>query len=178
MLCKQCCKRKQCGSSLKHFKTPADTWAFRNALVRANYNDLRNGIHATTEFLELFLRNLLLGEDHPLHNRTMHISGVFTTTEKADIDNCKTDIDHHKSDIEKEKADIANSFTAKSASHVCRLLDEYGFQTIFGRADVQKALGLKASRSSALLKDMVDKGFIEPVSGLGKGRYRFRPHQD
>lgn len=108
----------------------------------------------------------------------MHISGVFTTTEKADIDNCKTDIDHHKSDIEKEKADIANSFTAKSASHVCRLLDEYGFQTIFGRADVQKALGLKASRSSALLKDMVDKGFIEPVSGLGKGRYRFRPHQD
>ena len=34
-----------------------NAWYFRNALVRANYNDLRNEIHETTEFLELFLRN-------------------------------------------------------------------------------------------------------------------------
>ena len=31
------------------------SWYFRNALVRANYNDLKNGIHATTTYLELFL---------------------------------------------------------------------------------------------------------------------------
>lgn len=37
-----------------------NAWYFRNALVRANYNDLRNGVHETTEYLELFLRNLLL----------------------------------------------------------------------------------------------------------------------
>lgn len=41
----------------------------RNSLVRANYSDLINGIHETTEYLELFLRNLLLNEKHPLHNR-------------------------------------------------------------------------------------------------------------
>lgn len=52
-------------------------WYFRNAMVRANYNDLKNGIHETTEYLELFLRNLLLGEQHPLRNREMHISGIF-----------------------------------------------------------------------------------------------------
>lgn len=52
-------------------------WYFRNALVRANYNDLKNGVHATTEFLERFLRNLLLDEQNELHNRSMHISGVF-----------------------------------------------------------------------------------------------------
>ena len=46
-------------------------------LVRANYNDFKNGIHETTEFLELFLRNLLLDEQNELHNRTMHISGTF-----------------------------------------------------------------------------------------------------
>ena len=45
-----------------------NAWYFRNALVRANYNDLKNGIHETTEFLELFLRNLLLGEKNELHN--------------------------------------------------------------------------------------------------------------
>ncbi len=50
-------------------------WYFRNALVRANYTDLRNGIYETTEYLELFLRNLLLDEKNELHNRELHISG-------------------------------------------------------------------------------------------------------
>lgn len=59
-----------------------NAWYFRNALVRANYNDLKNGIYETTEFLELFLRNLLLNEHHPLHNRTLHISGTLKPSKK------------------------------------------------------------------------------------------------
>ncbi|MCI9068401.1 MAG: cell filamentation protein [Lachnospiraceae bacterium] len=144
-----------------------NAWYFRNSLVRANYNDLKNGIHETTEFLELFLRNLLLNEDHPLHNRTLHISGVFKAPEKVNIE-------EQKANIEREKANIEDSFTAKTASHVCKLLEEYGFQTLFGRSDVQKVLGLKPTRSTALLREMAEKGFIEPVTGLGKGKYRFR----
>lgn len=54
-----------------------NAWYFRNALVRANFNDLKNGICGTTDFLELFLRNLLLDEKHELHNRTMHVSGLY-----------------------------------------------------------------------------------------------------
>lgn len=38
------------------------TWYFRNAMIRANYSDLKRSIHETTKYLELFLRNLLLGE--------------------------------------------------------------------------------------------------------------------
>lgn len=49
------------------------SWYFRNALVRANYNDLQNNIHATTNFLEQFFENLLLGTDHELKNRYLHI---------------------------------------------------------------------------------------------------------
>ena len=49
------------------------SWFFRNALVRANYNDLKNGITATTEPLERFLRHLLLNEGADLRNRTLHI---------------------------------------------------------------------------------------------------------
>lgn len=59
-----------------------NAWYFRNALVRANYNDLKNGIYETTEFLELFLRNLLLNEHHPLHNWTWHISGTLKPSGK------------------------------------------------------------------------------------------------
>jgi len=46
-------------------------------MVRVNYTNLQKGVHETTEFLELFLRNLLLNERYPLLNRTMHISGAL-----------------------------------------------------------------------------------------------------
>ena len=47
------------------------SWYFRNALVRANYNNLGKGIYATTEYLEAFFRNLILSEQNELKNRTM-----------------------------------------------------------------------------------------------------------
>lgn len=50
-----------------------NSWYFRNALVRANYNDLQRGIHSTTKFLELFFANLLLGTNYELQNRYLHI---------------------------------------------------------------------------------------------------------
>lgn len=49
------------------------SWYFRNALVRANYNDLQNGVHATTKFLEMFFSNLILGTEYKLRNRYMAI---------------------------------------------------------------------------------------------------------
>ncbi|MBQ8637577.1 MAG: Fic family protein [Lachnospiraceae bacterium] len=54
------------------------SWYFRNALVRANYNNLKNGIHETTKFLELFFSNLLMGTTHELKNRYMHVDYVLS----------------------------------------------------------------------------------------------------
>ncbi len=51
-----------------------NSWYFRNALVRANYNDLQNGVHATTKFLEMFFSNLILGTSYELKNRYMHVN--------------------------------------------------------------------------------------------------------
>ena len=50
-----------------------NSWYFRNALVRANYSNLQNGIQENSEFLELFFRNLILGENNELKNRYTHI---------------------------------------------------------------------------------------------------------
>lgn len=50
-----------------------NAWYFRNAMVRANYNNYKKGVFATTEYLELFLKNLLLEETNPLKNRDLHI---------------------------------------------------------------------------------------------------------
>ena len=51
-----------------------NSWYFRNALVRANYNNRAKGVSETTKYLELFLRNLLLGEDNILSNCEMHVN--------------------------------------------------------------------------------------------------------
>lgn len=49
------------------------SWYFRNALVRANFEDLSRGIYRTEKFLIRFLSNLLLNENFSLKNREMHI---------------------------------------------------------------------------------------------------------
>lgn len=139
-----------------------NAWYFRNSLVRANYNDLKNGVHETTEYLELFLRNLLLNENNPLHNRTLHISETFKETEKPDIETLKPDIE--------------KLFQPKTASHILELREAFPGQTIFGRSDVMKVIDIKASRASDLLREMVEYGVIEPVSGHGKGKYQFRQY--
>lgn len=144
-----------------------NAWYFRNALVRANYNDLKNGIHETTEYLELFLRNLLLHEQHPLHNRTLHISGAFKEAEKPDIEEIKVDIKAEKPDIEK-------MFRPKTVNHILNLREAFPGETIFGRSDVMDVMDMKPSRASELLKEMLERGVIESVSGHGKGKYRFR----
>ena len=143
-----------------------NAWYFRNSLVRANYNDLKNGVHETTEYLEVFLRNLLLNENHPLHNRTLHISGTFKGSEKANIG-------VEKANIETEKANIEDAFTAKTAAHIQMLQEALGSELAFGRSDVQRVLGLKPTRSSELLREMAEHGIIRPVAGHGKGKYRF-----
>ena len=49
------------------------SWYFRNALVRANYRNALKGIEPTIEYLVLFFRNLIIGENNELKNRYLHI---------------------------------------------------------------------------------------------------------
>jgi len=63
------------------------SWYFRNALVRANYEDLSKGIHKTEKYLIRFLSNLLLGENHSLKNREMHVQYIDTVKSKNDTVN-------------------------------------------------------------------------------------------
>ena len=49
------------------------SWYFRNALVRANYEDVTRGIAPTMTYLERFFQNLLCGTRHELKNRYLHL---------------------------------------------------------------------------------------------------------
>ena len=55
-----------------------NSWYFRNALVRANYTNVLQGISYNPLFLERFLRNMLLNENHPLQNRELHLDWQAT----------------------------------------------------------------------------------------------------
>jgi fido (protein-threonine AMPylation protein) len=155
-----------------------NAWYFRNALVRANYNDIKNGVHETTEYLELFLRNLLLNEKNVLHNRVLHISCLLD--DKVDIESEKVDIESKKMDIENEKVDIqnkilsfSNAVSEKTVNHAIDIFSKCGKDDYFGRTVVEDITGLKSSAASNLIKLLLDSNVIVPVSGHGKGKYRF-----
>ena len=150
-----------------------NAWYFRNALVRANYTNLQKGIHETTEYLEAFLRNLLLNEENELHNRDLHISETLKK-EKVDIRAAKVDIQDKKVDIESVLAEKGGNFSIKTTVHIHRLFDKYGFDGVFGRGAVMELLDLKGSGASKLLSNLVQADIIEPVSGHGKGKYKFK----
>ena len=157
-----------------------NAWYFRNALVRANYTNLQKGIHETTEYLEAFLRNLLLNEKNELHNRNLHISGLLNEEKvdiedtKADIENAKVDIQDRKVDIERVFSEKGSDFSVKTTVHIHRLFEKFGFDEVFGRSAVMELLELKGSGASKLLSNLVQADIIEPVSGHGKGRYKFK----
>ncbi len=157
-----------------------NAWYFRNALVRANYTNLQKGIHETTEYLEVFLRNLLMNENNELHNRDLHISGLLNA-EKVDIESKKVDIGSGKVDIQDKKVDIESvlsekgkDFSIKTAVHIRRMFEKFGYDEVFGRSAVIELLDLKNSSASKFLSNLVQADIIEPVSGHGKGRYKFK----
>ena len=55
-----------------------NSWYFRNALVRANYTNVLQGVSYKPLFLERFFRNMLLNENHPLQNRELHLDWQAT----------------------------------------------------------------------------------------------------
>ena len=135
-----------------------NAWYFRNALVRANYTNLQKGIHETTEYLEAFLRNLLLDEKNELH-----ISGLLNE-EKVDIQDTKVD-------NESVLSEKGSDFSVKTTIHIHRLFEKFGFDEVFGRSAVMELLELKSSGASKLLSNLVQADIIEPVSGHGKGKF-------
>ena len=94
--------------------------------------------------------------------------------EKVDIGDTKVDIENGKVDIESVLSEKGSDFSAKTMVHIHRLFEEFGFEEVFGRSAVMGILELKSSGASKLLSNLVQADIIEPVSGYGKGKYKFK----
>ena len=153
-----------------------NSWYFRNALVRANYTNLSLGVREDLSFLELFLRNLLMGEKNELKNRYMHIAWKETTHS-----NNKRHIERHIEQHIDPKGAIkqleiildTNVVSERTKSNILNLFNEFGYEKIFSRGDVIKSLGITEKPASTLVKRMYELGITEKMIGVVKGKYRF-----
>lgn len=132
------------------------SWYFRNALVRANYNDLKKGIYETTAYLEKFLRNLILNESNELHNRDMHISGIFTATKSDDPINDPIN-DPIKPVVPDERE-----------KQILELLRNHPGITRTGMA---KALGCSDATVKRALQSMTERKMIRRIGSNKKGEW-------
>lgn len=135
------------------------SWYFRNALVRANYNDLQNGVHATYKYLELFFSNLLLGTDYELKNRYMHVDFAHRHSD--------AEIQSAKSKMPKVQIDTLECTLEEAA--VLRAIMEDSSIT-------QKELAEKTGKSLSTIKRIMaslqEKKYIQRLNGKRYGTWQ------
>lgn len=120
-----------------------NAWYFRNALVRANYSNYTKGVYETTEYLELFLRNLLLGEDNVLSNRELHIEYKETL------------MPYEKSEQREEKV-----------LNILKESPEIKLQ------EVADKIGKSLRTVKTAVKSLQEQGKVERVGGKKKGSWK------
>lgn len=91
-----------------------------------------------------------------------------------DIQTKKIDIQTQKADFESVLSEKGKNFSAKTIVHIHKLFEKFGFDEIFGKSAVMEFLDLKSSGTSKLLSNLVRADIIEPISGHGKGKYKFK----
>ena len=131
-----------------------NSWYFRNALVRANYNDLQNGVHATTKFLEMFFSNLILGTEYELKNRYMHVD---YTEENFQSVNPK---------VPKSQFDTLDCTLEELA-----ILELIAKNPTIKQQEMGEATGKSLSTVKRIMKSLQDKNYIRRESGKRYGKW-------
>ena len=120
-----------------------NSWYFRNALVRANYNNRAKNVTETIYYLELFLRNLLLDEDNILSNREMHIAYREVEEHPRDI-----------TDREKTIIDLIQANPQITLTEISEKIDK----------------SLRTVKNA--MKTLQEKGIVERIGGKKNGSWR------
>lgn len=132
------------------------SWYFRNALVRANYNDLQQGVHATPHFLMLFFENLLLGTNHVLKNRTMHV----------DFDDGIEESESQSATEHALKCQIGTLECTLEELAVLQLIAENPSVT---QKAIQEKTGIPLRTVKRTMASLQDKGYLQRVNGKRYG---------
>ena len=132
-----------------------NSWYFRNALVRANYNNIQKGIHSTTKFLEMFFGNLLLGANYELKNRYMHIDYVDETNSQSV--NAK---------VPKSQFDTLDCTLEELA-----FLELISKNPSIKQQELAEATGKSLSTVKRIMKSLQEKQYVRRESGKRYGKW-------
>ncbi len=126
-----------------------NSWYFRNALVRANYNNLQNNIHSTTEFLEQFIENLLIGANHELKNRFLHID--------------------YKESV--QSADVGVSKCKNCTLDELALLREVSKNPSVTQKELAALIGKSERTVKSKTVELQERGFLRRINGKRNGQW-------
>ena len=142
------------------------SWYFRNALVRANYSNLQEGVTETTIYLECFFRNMLLGETTPLRNREMHLDWKP-----------EADFQSAKSGFQSENESVQSANPALSLLPKCKncTLEEIAVLRVIRQnpAATQKYIATEIGKSERTVKSitvrLTEQGILVRKNGKRNG---------
>ena len=143
---------KTFGFSVSNETFAENSWYFRNALVRANYNNLQNGIHATTKFLEMFFENLLMNAGYELKNRYMHV-----------------DFDKQNAN---QSATVSNSKCKNCTLEELAILQELKKNPAITQRELADAIGKSVRTVKTRTVEMQEKGLIARENGKRNGKWK------
>lgn len=123
---------------------------FRNALVRANYQNLNQDVYYTFEYLNKFFENLLLGEKNLLDNREMQIKTISDTD-----------------DTLKSKEKGKEKSKEKSKEKILQIIANNPYVTT---KELSEIIGLSIAGIEKNMRQMKEKGLIRRI-GPDKGGY-------
>ena len=160
------------------------SWYFRNALVRANYNDHRNSVYSTTEYLDRFFGNLLFGENNTLRNRELHVKGGEYDIVKQRVDtvndvaSLQYDAVNYKDDTVKRRNDTVkskNDTVRPRADAVNRAIVELIRDSPRTTAEMMaENLGIGIATVKRHIKILKDGGVVDRVGSDKTGYWKIR----
>jgi len=134
---------------------------FRNSLVRANYTNMQYGIGETTEYLERFFRNLLMGEDNELKSRYMIVGTKWEDNKKEDAEDAQESTQENVGSTQESTQE-----TYKSTQEM--ILDEIRKHPFTTREQLAKVVGITPDGIKKQL-DKLKKGKVIMHVGPTKG---------
>lgn len=109
---------------------------------------------------------------------TLYNLNYGKTTDKTGDDSQKQAIDAHetgdcsKNQLIEQRINELN-VTQTTKAHILTLFKVVGFEQVFGRTDVSQILGITVSPSGEIIRKLKTEELIAPVSGYGKGKWKF-----
>lgn len=147
----------------------AHSWYFRNALVRANYKNVVQGINYEPVYLKRFFRNLLLGEQWDLKSRYLVINppAEYAVQPRADVGNvAENGIEIQKSGLNTKR--WPKKWPKKWPEKAQRIIDAIASNPKISIQQLEFKLDIGHTTIKKILKAMQDESLLRRV-GPDKG---------